>query len=250
MILLIDAGNTRIKWAWLDAGRLEPGGAVGHRGAAPRDWLTGLPGAPQPDRIVVANVAGPTVAHALGEWALARWSLRPEFVHSRQAAGGISSSYAHPETLGVDRFLGMIGAWQRARGPLVSIVVGTALTVDAVDAAGHHVGGLIVPGYELMTDALLHRTSEIAPGVAVAAPEATGMFGNNTAAAVDLGARHALAAVADRAVAEVRVLTGLPPRVFLGGGDAEHIAGLLATEYERAPDLVLEGLAVLARVPE
>jgi type III pantothenate kinase len=247
MMLLVDVGNTRLKWRWHGAGAAEGGVAV-HRGVAPREWLAALPaGAAAPGRMLVSNVAGPGVAHALGEWALEHWALRPEFVHATAHAGGVTSSYAHPETLGVDRWLGMIGAWARVRGPMVCIAAGTALTVDAVDGTGHHAGGLIVPGYDLMVDSLLGRTVEIAPGMARAAPRSVGMFGQNSAAAVDLGARHALAAVADRAVQALAARAGRQPHVFVAGGDAARVGPLLETAFEIAPELVLEGLAIVAQ---
>lgn len=248
MMLLIDVGNTRLKWRWHNGVGPGSGGAIVHRGVAPARWLAEMPqSGPSPARLLVANVAGPGVAHALGEWALDRHGLRIEFVHSSARAGGVTSSYAHPETLGVDRWLGMIGAWARVRAPFVCVASGTALTVDAVDAAGHHVGGLIVPGYDLMVDSLLGRTVEIAPGMARAAPRAEGMFGRNTAAAIDLGARHALAALAERAVLELARAVGAEPRVFLGGGDADRIAPLVGVACDPAPDLVIEGLAIVAQ---
>ncbi len=246
MKLLVDIGNTRAKWAVLADGRLDAPGAVVHRGRPAAEWTAALDAIEGPfEAILVANVAGPTAVHALGEWSLRRHGARPQFQRSGRAAAGIENSYDHPETLGVDRWLGMIGAWGRVQAPLVCITAGTALTIDAVDAGGHHLGGLIVPGYDLMVEALLHRTSEIAPGVAVAAPSSAGIFGRNTAAAVDRGACHALAAVAERAVRSVAG-GGALPHVFLGGGDAGRIAGLIDLPHERAPDLVLEGLAILA----
>jgi type III pantothenate kinase len=247
MKLLIDVGNTRLKWARLEAGRLDARGAATHRGAAPAEWLAPLDAASgRPDAILVANVAGPGVAHSIGEWALERHGLRPRFLLATASAGGVTNAYEHPDALGVDRWLGLVGAWHRVRGPLVCIAAGTAFTVDAVDASGRHLGGLIAPGYQLMIDALLRRTSDIAPGVARAPAAADGLFGRSTAAAVELGALHALAALAARAVESAAARFGAAPRVFLGGGDAARIAPQLGRPAEIAPDLVLEGLAVMA----
>jgi type III pantothenate kinase len=247
MKLLLDVGNTRLKWAQLAEGRLAGRGAAVHRGAAPAEWLAPLDAAAgRPEEILVANVAGPGVAHSIGEWALERLGLRPRFLHATASAGGLTNAYQHADSLGVDRWLGMIGAWRRARGPLVCVAAGTALTVDAVDGAGRHLGGLIVPGYELMIEALLRRTHDIAPGMARAAAAGDGVFGRSTAAAVELGAANALAALAARAVDEAERRCGRPPRVFVGGGDAARIAAGLGRPAEIAPDLVLEGLAVVA----
>jgi type III pantothenate kinase len=247
MRLLLDVGNTRLKWAQLEDGRLGARGAATHRDAAPAEWLAPLDAvAGRPEAILVANVAGPAVAHSIGEWALERHGLRPRFVQATPRAGGVANAYEHADALGVDRWLGLVGAWRRARSPLVCVAAGTALTVDAVDGGGRHLGGLIVPGYALMIEALLRRTSDIAPGMGRAPAAADGMFGRSTAAAVELGALHALAALAARAIDAAAERCGAMPRVFVGGGDAARIAPVLGRTAEIAPDLVLEGLAVVA----
>jgi len=247
MMLLVDIGNTRAKWATLAGGRLSRCGAVLHRGVPSADWVDGIDAAGQRfERILVSNVAGPVAAGALKEWAARRHGQRPEFVRATAQAGGIVNAYERPESLGADRWLGMIGAWRRVHGPLVCVAVGTAMTLDAVDATGRHLGGLIVPGRDMMIDALLRRTSDIARAAAAAPAEEDGMLGHNTAAAIELGAVHALAALVARTVAEIGRRVGAPPRVFLGGGDARRIEPLLGMPVELSPELVLEGLAVLA----
>jgi len=246
-LLLIDAGNTRIKWRWSGAAGPAEGGAVLHRGVEPRDWLAALPQAvAAPAAIWISNVAGESVRKALDEWARSCHGQRPHFVQATAAGCGLTNSYAHPETLGVDRWLGMVGAWARVQGPLLVVAAGTAFTVDAVDATGHHLGGWIVPGCGLMADALFGRTAGIAGAAARATPVSKGAFGCNTAAAVELGARQALAAATERACREFAAEAGSAPRLFLGGGDAERIAPLLRVPAELAPDLVLEGLAIVA----
>ncbi len=245
--LLVDIGNTRAKWALLRDGLLTGRGVIAHRGAAARDWpcaMDHLGAALQ--RILVSNVAGPGVAHALSEWALDRYGLRAEFLKASASAAGLHNSYVQPESMGVDRWLGMIGAWRRARAPFVCIAAGTAMTVDAVDADGRHAGGLIVAGYELMIEALMSRTSDIAHGVSVEKPRARGQLGCNTASAIELGACQALAGAAERAVRWFAGQVGTDPKVYLGGGDAVRLEPLLDLGYELAPDLVLEGLAAMA----
>jgi len=245
--LLVDIGNTRAKWAVLRDGHLAEQGAVAHRGAAARDWTHAMDVVGDSlSRILVSNVAGPGVAHAFGEWALGRHSVRPEFLRAAASAAGLENSYTHPESMGVDRWLGMIGAWRRTRRPLVCVAAGTAMTVDAVDEHGRHAGGLIVPGYALMIDSLMNRTSDIAHGVSVEEPRVRGRLGCNTAAAMELGACQALAGAAERAVRWFARQAGVEPRVYLGGGDAARIEPFLDLRYELAPDLVLEGLAVMA----
>ncbi len=247
MMLLIDVGNTRAKWATLADSTLSRCGAILHRGVPSGDWVDGIDSADHRyERILVSNVAGPAATRTLEEWAQRRHGLQPEFVRATAEGGGIVNAYDDPATLGPDRWLGMIGAWRRVRGPLVCIAAGTAMTMDAVDGMGRHLGGLIVPGRDMMIDALLRRTSDIARGAAMAPADGDGMLGRNTAAAIELGAVHALAAVAARTIAEVSRQVGVQPRIFLGGGDAARIEPLLGLPVEVSPQLVLEGLAVLA----
>jgi type III pantothenate kinase len=248
MILLLDVGNTRLKWGWLAEGAPSARGAILHRGREATEWLAELPAAdPAPERILAANVAGPGVAHAIGEWSLASFGRRAEFPLATRAAGGVTNAYTHPEALGVDRWLGMIGAWQRAHAPLACIVAGTAVTIDAVDGSGRHLGGWILPGQPLMAEALYQGTADIARGAAREAAALAGDFGINTAGAIEAGGWQMLAAGAARAVHVLARTCQCSPAVFISGGDAREIASRLEMPATMAADLVLEGLAVLAR---
>lgn len=247
MMLLLDIGNTRLKWGSLQ-GTLSAQGAIVHRDRKATEWLAELPAAdPAPERILAANVAGPVVAHAIGEWSLARFGRRAEFLLATRAAGGVTNAYAHPEALGVDRWLAMIGAWQRVRGPLACIAAGTAVTIDAVDGGGQHLGGWILPGRQLMAESLRHGTADIVRGTALAPPVTSGDFGVNTAGAIDTGIWQTLSAGASRAVQLLERSGRCSPAVFIGGGDAAEIASRLEMPATLAVDLVFEGLAVLAR---
>lgn len=247
MMLLVDVGNTRAKWCTLAEGKLSQSGSVLHRGVPAAGWVSELPaGGSRYERILVSNVAGSGVARELDAWALERHGVRPEYLRATRQAGGVTNAYDNPESLGADRWLGMIGAWRRAQAPLICIAAGTAMTVDAVDGLGRHLGGLIVPGRDLMIDSLLRRTSDISRAASLAPPVEDGMLGRNTAAAIELGAVHALAALAARTVERVGEIVGSRPHVFLGGGDASRIESVLGMQAELLPELVLEGLAVMA----
>lgn len=246
MILLLDVGNTRVKWAPLVGGRAGAVGAAPHRDVPPAEWQRALGSLPRPSRVLASNVAGPAFGAALHEWTLAAWGIAPEFVVTARAAAGVVNAYLNPAGLGVDRWLAMIGAWRAAHGPLLVVSAGTALTVDAVDADGRHRGGFIVPGIGMMRDALYSRTGGIATAAALADAAREGMFGVNTAGAVEQGAVVAQAALAERAAAELARLTGASPRRFLTGGDAGRLQPWLPSAYESVPDLVLQGLATLA----
>ncbi len=247
MILLLDVGNTRLKWGWLQDREIRATGALLHRGRAAADWLAGMPADAKPARVLAANVAGPAVAHALGEWALERHGLRVTFALAGRSLGGVTNAYRQPEALGVDRWLGMVGAWQRVRGPLLCIAAGTALTVDAVGADGRHLGGWILPGHALMSESLRQGTAGIARAEALAEPAYEGAFGTNSAGAGEGGGWQALAAAAERAIGLLRDTNGVEPAVFIGGGDAGQVAERLGRPATVGADLVMEGLAVLAR---
>jgi len=247
MKLLMDVGNTRAKWALLKEGKLAHHGAAVHRRQAGTGWLRELDEIDgKPEAILVANVAGPAMAGTLENWARERHGQPPRFIKARRAAAGIVNAYEHPEALGVDRWLGMIAAWRRVGGAVLCVTVGTAMTVDALDERGRHAGGLIVPGYAMMVEALLGQTSDIAGAARLEPPRADGMLGRNTASAIDLGARHALAALVERVTSRITRPGGATPRVLVGGGDARRIEPLLDLRVEVVADLVLEGLAVLA----
>jgi type III pantothenate kinase len=153
--------------------------------------------------------------------------------------------YEQPWRLGVDRFAAAIGAHALMPKRAVCIVdVGTATTIDLIDARGVHRGGAIVPGPDLMVESLLQDTSGIRRRAASAASASRTLFARNTRAAVEQGARYAIAAALDRAVEEARRLLGTEPCLIVTGGAAASILKLIRRKHHLVPDLVLRGLAV------
>jgi type III pantothenate kinase len=257
VILLLDIGNTRIKWAQLMDGSLTPQQSILHRGVATDTWTKQLFRERfRPARLLVASVAGGDMATTVRAEAKKAWSIVPEFASSTGLAGGVTNAYAEPSTLGVDRWLAVIAGRELTGGAACVIDAGTAMTIDVVSADGLHVGGMILPGVQMMVDALLQRTSDIADNSrrsrarAGAEPRPGHVFASNTGQAILNGALLAVAAAADRAVAEAATtLKAAAPRVLLTGGDAERLVRMMQTKPEIVPDLVLRGLAVLARKP-
>jgi type III pantothenate kinase len=131
--------------------------------------------------------------------------------------------------------------------------IGTALTIDLLDARGRHRGGAIAPGPTTMIASLLQGTSGIRRRARGSAPAAAAsrrsraLFATDTARGLQAGASYASAALVDRAVTEARRDLGVTPRVLLTGGAAAAIGPYLETTVRMVPDLVLHGLAVLAR---
>jgi type III pantothenate kinase len=251
MILVIDVGNTRLKWAWLTSTGLSDQQAIVHRDAKPALWTAALfDGDQKPERILVSNVAGEAMAKNLAKLARKIYGVKKiEFVTATRQFHDLTNGYADPGLLGADRWLAVIGAWTKARSALCVVDAGTAVKVDSVDANGQHLGGLIVPGIHMMREALLKRTSDIARAVEQSTPSMTGVLANNTIGAVSRGAVFALAGMADRAAEIIEQSTGVKPQLFITGGDAGMITGTMRARGEIVPDLVLQGLAVIATQP-
>lgn len=246
-LLLVDIGNTRIKWA-----RVAAGGVGAQRAATHEGWRAGdfervvFAGGRTFDRILAASVAGARIDRTFATAARRATGRTPTFVASARHAGGVTTRYTEPWRLGVDRFVAAVGAFAMSRGRAACVFdVGTAMTIDLVDARGVHRGGAIVPGPALMVESLLRDTSGIARRARGVRPGRS-LFARNTRAAIEQGARFATAAVIDRAVAEAGRLVGSKPVVFLTGGAASSVRPLVKCAHRHVPALVLRGLAVLA----
>ncbi|MBS1213524.1 MAG: type pantothenate kinase, partial [Proteobacteria bacterium] len=149
--LLVDIGNSRVKWGLGQAGRVTSGEAFpsrseGLRAEMERCWG----GLPAPGAVVVASVAGRDAAEILRDWLFSRWGVVPRLVCAEPRAHGVVNGYDDPAALGVDRWVCLLGAHRLHTGPLCIADCGTALTLDALDGAGRHLGGLIGPGLQLM----------------------------------------------------------------------------------------------------
>lgn len=247
MMLLLDIGNTRVKWARLHNGRLSIGAPVVHREQPLAALWPSLWGAlPSPARVIVACVARGEVAASLTAWCLVHWGIHPEFVSASAVACGVSSGYRTPVELGVDRWLAMIAARQLpvfAGRSLCVVGCGTALTVDVVTADGRHLGGWIAPGLTLMRQQLTQgtalRTTDIASTVN------RSEFGHGTAEAVTAGTRQAAVGLVLQAMALAQQQLNTLPIGVLTGGDAEALLPSLPGGACVVPDLVLQGLVQL-----
>lgn len=251
MILLLDIGNTRIKWSQVLDGALTPQQSILHRDVAATTWMKQLFRERfRPARLLVSNVAGTEMLATIRREAERRWQITPEVATTTATAAGVTNAYPQPSSHGVDRWLTLLAARQMTSTAACVIDAGTAVTIDVLDAQGLHLGGVIIPGIRMMVGALVDRTSDLGHKSLVPARASTigarpGMFANTTAQAIENGALFALAAAADRGVAELARHTHAErPLVYLTGGDAERIRTAMTTPAEVVPDLVLRGLAV------
>ena len=244
MKLLLDIGNTRIKWACDNGAELSAPGSLVHRDADLAETLQflGALGA-VPESVSAVNVAGAAIEQLLTAAVAERFGLDVNWMRTAARCGEVINGYSAIEQLGVDRWAAIVGAWNMHRRAVVIVDAGTAITIDVVNQAGLHLGGVIVPGMDLMQRAVFQDTSDVLNFRNQGAAAGTGQdwFGQGTRAAVEKGALFLLRAAINRAASDLEV-DGALPLVILTGGDAEMLAALLETPYELHPLLVLEGL--------
>lgn len=232
---LFDLGNTRLKCAPLHDGTAGPVTALAHAEATLDAELdAALPA--RFDVAYVASVAAEPLRVALLD-ALVRRCTRIELARTQATFDGLRVAYAKPSRLGVDRFLAMLGARARVHGATLVCGVGTALTIDLVDAHGAHVGGRIAPSPQLMREALHARASQL--------PDAGGAFvdwATDTDDALESGCTGAALALVREAHADATARLGRAPALVLHGGGAGPLAAHLPVAQLRDA-LVLDGLA-------
>lgn len=235
MIVLIDAGNSRIKWGVRFGGLWQAQGSVDHDGL---DLLaTQLPNGVR--HAVIANVAGEAVARRIGALIEPRTEV-VEWLRATEFRCGVANGYADPATLGVDRWAALIGARHRTDGPCLVVMAGTATTVDLLDSAGRFLGGLILPGVQLMLDSLARNTALLGAagqGKYLAVPTAT-------ADAIYAGCLNAQIGAIERMYRRIDTRSGAS--VVLSGGAAAAIVPQLRMPVDQVQNLVLEGLARIA----
>ena len=246
--LAIDVGNTRLKWALYDAPR--PGAALIAHGAEFLDHIDRLAegswaSLPHPTRMLGCVVAGDAVKRRVQEQ-MEIWDVTPSWVVSSAQEAGLTNGYDHPSRLGSDRWVAMIGARHHvlARGParpLVVVMVGTAVTVEAIDAQGRFLGGLILPGHGIMLRALESGTAGLHVPTGEVRP-----FPTNTSDALTSGGTFAIAGAVQRMVDNLRRHCGDEPQVFMTGGAGWKMAPSMSTRVELVDSLIFDGLLEVA----
>lgn len=249
MTLLIDIGNSRVKWASLHDGVLGPVYAAAYCTMSVDEVWGGLFRAqPRPNRVVVANVAGDAIEAELASWSRQVWDLAIEPLHTTLCAGTVRNGYVDSDRLGIDRWLALIGARAGMSGALCVVDCGTALTVDVLDTKGLHLGGWIAPGIGVMQGLLLETTHGVRMDSVV--ESGTGTFGRDTSACVRAGTCHAAAGLVFQALSLLQTMAGEVPRCVVTGGDAPVLLPLLPPNTAHIPELVLRGIAAMVQEPD
>ncbi len=247
--LALDIGNTRLKWALYAAPH--PQAKLLHHGAvfletiddlADGDWK----GLGEPSSMLGCCVAGDGIRRRAEEQ-LELWDLEPHWVVPSAHEAGLVNGYDHPARLGADRWVALAGARSRVLAqaeqtgkpprPALVVMVGTAVTVDALDAEGRFLGGLILPGFGLMQRALEMGTA----GLKVPTGEVVD-FPTNTSDALMSGGTNAIVGAIERQERRLRARTGQEPMLLMSGGAAVKIAPATERPAELVDTLIFEGL--------
>jgi len=235
MNLLVDMGNTRLKWGGAKGGQIITGQSLVNTRINRQELIELWQGISRPRRIAVSCVSANQLFELVQSVAIELWpDADIVLVKSQAQAFGVINAYQQPGKLGVDRWLSLIAVWQQYQSPACIVDCGTAITVDLIDADGRHQGGLISPGLTLMKKSLGQGTD------ALPFSETSHVLGlaSCTEAAIYSGTLMAAIGLIEQ------VLTKQPKntQLILTGGDAEFIAEQLGIASIVEPDLVLRGL--------
>jgi type III pantothenate kinase len=242
LILAVDAGNTRVKWALHDGRHFVRDGWVAYADLEALDaqWSS----LPAPSSVVIANVAGDEVARRLQKFS-GRWQTAPRWVFSTRSQAGVFNRYDEPSQLGVDRWAALIGARRFCSDACVVVNAGTATTIDALDAKGEFIGGIIVPGFDLMHESLAANTARLSAERGNFAP-----FPRTTRDAITSGAIQALCGAVERMRDAMLAAGHRKPELIFSGGAGELVARHMGGPVRVVDKLVLEGLVQIAVEPQ
>ena len=250
--LALDVGNTRLKWGLYD--RPVPGAALLQSGAvflenidhlSEQDWKN----LPQPDHMLGCVVAGEAIRRRVEEQ-MEIWDIPARWVVPAATEAGVTNGYDHPTRLGADRWVAMIGAYARMRHscppdalrPLVLVMVGTAVTVEALDPQGHFLGGFILPGHGIMLRALESGTAGLRVPTGDVCP-----FPTNTSDALTSGGTYAIAGAVERMVQHVRQHCAAEPLCIMTGGAGWKMLPSMGVPIELVESLIFDGLLEIAQ---
>lgn len=245
--LVFDVGNTRVNWGVVFDGQILRSGGRSQDELREKGFDTFLRRLPRDvDRVLVSSVGEQAFVKRLATAIRIHSRVDVHFAKSESAAFGVINGYAQPRRLGVDRWVGMIGARAEFRGAILVVDAGTAVTIDALANDGRHLGGQIIAGLGPMIDVLNEKTHGIATKSGKFSTPIAGMdlFARNTRGAVQNGSLAAVCGAIGLSVKTMRG-AGYRPKVVLTGGDASRILKQLEGNPIHRPNLVLQGLAYM-----
>ncbi len=260
-VLLLDAGNTRLKWALCERGQFLQSGVFTYEWSAllaqfQTQW-GGLAKKGAIKQLVLSNVAGESLESLLRQWWLGTCLqeealqetglLTIDIVQAQTQAFGVQCAYRQPGQLGADRWAALVAARHYITGACCVITCGTALTIDVLSAKGVHAGGLIAPGMAVMRQSLLANTTQITAQIEAGDATNTSIFCvQDTASAVQAGIMAATTGAVQQVLQQCGEHEQLVPVCVVTGGDAQLLLPALPKGSLHKTEWVLKGLAIIA----
>lgn len=244
MNLLVDLGNSRIKWTQSSVNRSDWRMHSSDLSTEEMSTLLGQlwSGLPKPEQVFMVSVATTARQQQCQQWVQKHWAVPLHQIRSQREQLGVRNTYYDPATLGGDRWVALIAARHTCQAPVCVIDCGTAVTLDVLDATGSFLGGVIFPGLNLLRQSLTQGTAAITQTTG----DSTACPGLDTADGVAAGTLMGLCGALERITTEYRQQLGPAMQCIITGGDAAQLLPLLKFEVEAIPDLVLQGLALIA----
>lgn len=242
MKLLVDFGNSCLKWAFVEQENWQFGAELVSGAGLGVMLDTIWKQAPLPNQIVVASVAAEERYQELLGWIETHWFLSPDRISACQKQLGVTNCYQKPVTLGADRWAALIAARNISNKPVAIVDCGTAITVDALSADGTFEGGIIFPGLNLLRQSLITGTGNISRYN----DNATHFPACSTEDAVAAGTLHGMVGGIEAILEQYRLQLGEDMEVLITGGDAKLVMSHLKGSVISDPNLVLKGLALIA----
>ena len=240
MILEVDAGNSRIKWRLLSS----DSGVVQSRGVfANKDlefWLKELDQISQIKKIRVSSVAGQYALKQMSAYFSQRnWA----FIEAQTAkkTAGVTCAYTDPSTLGIDRWMGIVAAYNQFRSPCIIVDAGSAVSIDIIDGNGLHLGGYIMPGFEMGLQAILAGTSNVRVERLDFKEPMSFMPGHSTEQCLVRGQLLAVKSMVEHIFVGMQAKK-IIPEIVLTGGNGEQLVGVIDGFVHFESELVLNGL--------
>jgi len=240
MKLLIDFGNTRCKWVSVADHEWQSQGSFTYEGENLLDALQQHLPLRQAKEVHVVSVLGKSFENEC-QLALAH-TATCHFYHSQAQAYSIQLAYKHPESYGVDRFAALVAAHESVPGDKIIIDCGTAVTIDALKHTGKHLGGLIVPSVMIMCKSLCRQTADLSFNQN---STSSVLFADNTEDAIYSGSAFVASYGLEAIITKMRATLD-QANVVLTGGGIKHMIGLDSMVSHIRPNLVLEGLEIMA----
>jgi type III pantothenate kinase len=241
MKLLVDIGNSRLKWAQAQGQELKFFGSCDYRD--PSVWAGFFKAIQRPDSVYLASVVTEEINREFQKQVLEQWGLVVTTLQSESRCCGVHSAYHEANTMGVDRWAALIAAHHQFHSATIVVDCGSAMTVDALDAGGGHRGGYILPGIQMQHRALSHGTAGIE---LTETDHHVKGWGTDTASCIRRGVIEAMAALVERSAKQLSEELQAKVDVVITGGDASQLIPILPVPSVYREHLVLEGIAIMA----